>query len=192
MSVFHSRQTPGPACQQTPARGRGGGGDRRARVRRRRVSMVDRASIPFGNAQVGPQANGAVLLPTNQWISPFGSRILDTPERLISSSMSPSGKYLAALGWNDFPGNLTIVDVQTGPMVQSMPFDTGSGTADTIRTLGRPRWALLSADGTTLWVRSRRICWVHGRPATERPQSAEIPLCGAAMTSPICDPYIAP
>ena len=32
---------------------------------------------PFGTLEVGSSVNGAVLLPTNQWISPLGNRILD-------------------------------------------------------------------------------------------------------------------
>ena len=46
---------------------------------------------PFGTQQVDgqPYANG-ILLPTNQWISPLGTRILDNSARLVSSTISPT------------------------------------------------------------------------------------------------------
>src|ERR1700761_7913062 len=79
---------------------------------------------PFGNGQVGSTYANGVLLPTNQWISPYGTRILDNKARLVSSTISPDGTYLAALGWNDFSGFLTIVDLKTGQIVQQTPLQT--------------------------------------------------------------------
>ncbi|MGO9753439.1 MAG: bifunctional YncE family protein/alkaline phosphatase family protein [Solirubrobacteraceae bacterium] len=120
---------------------------------------------PFGNAQVdGQTVNGAILLPTNQWISPFGTRtiLVDGSQtlpsgatalngRLVSSTLSPDGAYMAALSWNDFTGFLTIIDVNTGQIVQQV--GTGSRTdpylGDGTVAADGP---LYSADGTTLWV----------------------------------------
>ncbi len=59
-----------------------------------------------------------MLLPTNQWISPLGTRILDNQERLVSSTISPDGTYMAALGWNNFSGFLTIINLKTHAIVQ--------------------------------------------------------------------------
>ena len=67
---------------------------------------------PFGNQQVSQTYANGILLPTNQWISPLGTRILDDNARLVSSTISPNGEYLAALGWNEFSGFLTIVNLQ--------------------------------------------------------------------------------
>ena len=115
---------------------------------------------PFGNAQVGSTVNGATLLPTNQWISPYGTRILDTTERLVSSSVSPNGEYLAALGWNDFQGNLTIFNLQTGTMVQSTQLNNGSwyGGYDSDTSVGARRTAVVGRTARRSGSRSRRSC----------------------------------
>jgi YVTN family beta-propeller protein len=149
---------------------------------------------PFGDAQVGAQANGTVLLPTNQWISPYGTRLLDTTERLVASSISPNGEYLAALGWNDFQGNLTIFNLQTHSMVSSTPLVNGSwyGGYDQDTSVG-PDGPVWSADGSTLWVPQSafllKFAVAGDGTAT---QTASVALCGAAITDPICDPYNAP
>ena len=99
---------------------------------------------PFGHQKVDgqPTANG-ILLPTNQWITPLGTRILDNTERLVSSTISPDGRYLAALGWNEFSGYLTIFDLQTGKMVSQTGLATGTGSDPGL--LGRCRRASVLA-----------------------------------------------
>ena len=44
---------------------------------------------PFGTGEVGQTYNGALLLPTNQWISPIGNRIED---RSAGSSRARSAR----------------------------------------------------------------------------------------------------
>ena len=105
---------------------------------------------PFGTSQVGQEANGAILLPSNQWISPIGDRILDPNARLVSSTLSPDGTKLAALSWNNFNGFLTIFDVKTGKIVQQLGTGATGDPAlgdDTVAADG----PLYSADGKTLW-----------------------------------------
>src|SRR5579875_1425229 len=85
---------------------------------------------PFGNNEVGQTTEQGTLLPTNQWVTPLGTRILDNNARLVSSSISPDGKYLAALGWNDFQGYLTIVNLQTQKIVEQQALDTGPSNND--------------------------------------------------------------
>ncbi len=147
---------------------------------------------PFGTNQVGQDVNGAILLPTNQWVSPLGSRILDTQARLTSSTLSPDGVYMAALGWNDFSANLTIIDVQTGQIVQTVPLQTGSG--DSTDYSAGPDGPLFSADGTTLWVpQSTYLLRFSFDPTTgQATQTASIPLCGSALTSAACNPNDGP
>src|SRR5207302_11237938 len=72
---------------------------------------------PFGASQVGQNVNGAILLPSNQWVSPLGHRILVRNARLVSSTLSPDGSKVAALSWNDFTGFLSIIDPKTGTIV---------------------------------------------------------------------------
>src|ERR1035441_1208451 len=74
----------------------------------------------FGDSQVGTSNADGILLPTNQRIKPIGSRLLVDNGRLLSSSTSPDGQYLAALTWNDFTGFLTIFNLKTGAIVQQL------------------------------------------------------------------------
>ncbi len=112
---------------------------------------------PFGTEQVSQTYANGILLPTNQWISPLGTRIVDGSAtqqgaRLVSSAISPDGRYLAALGWNNFQGFLTIFDLKTGSMVQQTALNTDDGNDPTVAADG----PLFSPDSTTgistLWV----------------------------------------
>ncbi len=112
---------------------------------------------PFGTEQVeGTYANG-VLLPTNQWVSPLGTRAFTDDARILTSSLSPDGKTLAALTWNDYNTTLTLLNLTTdkstalplynGYKVPSAP-DPYANEDGTIGTDG-PLW---SPDGKTIWV----------------------------------------
>jgi len=104
----------------------------------------------FGHDTVGSSNATGLLLPTNQRINPIGSRLLVNNGRLLSSSVSPDGRYLAALSWHDFTGFLTMIDLRTGKIVQQL--GTGNGTDKTIGdgtvAADGPLW---SADGKSLW-----------------------------------------
>ena len=104
----------------------------------------------FGTSQVGTSNADGILLPTNQRIKPVGTRVLINNGRLLSSSISPNGTYLAALSWEDFTGFLTVFNLKTGAVVQQIGTGVGSD-----KTLGDGTVAadgpLWSADGKTLW-----------------------------------------
>ena len=106
---------------------------------------------PFGTEQVGSAYANGILLPTQQWIKPIGARLLVNNARILSSSISPNGQFLAALSWNDFTGFLTIINLKTGKIVQQIGTGVGSD-----KTLGDGTVAadgpLWSADGKTLWL----------------------------------------
>jgi YVTN family beta-propeller protein len=108
-------------------------------------------SNPFGTDQVGNTYTNGILLPTNQWIKPIGSRLLVDDGRVLSSAISPNGKYIAALTWHDFTGFLTVANLETGKIVDQV--GTGVGTDKTIGdgtvAADGPLW---SADGSTLWL----------------------------------------
>jgi YVTN family beta-propeller protein len=106
---------------------------------------------PFGDEQVGGTYANGILLPTQQWIKPIGTRVLvDHDGRLLSSSISPNGQYLAALTWNDFTGWLTIISVKTGQVIQQIGTGAGSDKVigDGTVAADGPLW---SADGKSLW-----------------------------------------
>jgi YVTN family beta-propeller protein len=108
------------------------------------------ASGDFGNGRVGTTYPQGILLPTNQYINPVGSRLLVNDGRLLSSSISPNGQYLAALTWKDFTGFLTIIDLKSRQIVQQMGTGTSSDPTigDGTVAADGPLW---SADGSTLW-----------------------------------------
>jgi YVTN family beta-propeller protein len=143
---------------------------------------------PFSNQQVGQTYASGVLLPTNQWVSPLGTRILDNNARLVSSTLSPDGTNVAALGWNDFSGYLTIVNVKTNQILQqtslATPTGTGGGTDYSVAADG----PLYSPDGKTLWVpQSTFLLRFTVNPDGTATQTAAVPLCGSALTSTACD-----
>ena len=109
---------------------------------------VAATSGTFGNEQVGKTYTNGILLPTQQWINPVGTRILDKYGRLLSTAISPNGKYLAALSWNDFSGYLTMFNLQTGQKIQQVGYYPGIMGDGTVAADG-PLW---SSDGKTLWV----------------------------------------
>ncbi len=112
----------------------------------------------FGREQVGHTYARGILLPTNQWVKPIGTRILDRHGRLLSSSISPNGTFLAALTWNFLPvstvrignGFLTIINLKTGKVIQQVGTGVGSdkNIGDGTVAADGPLW---SADGRTLW-----------------------------------------
>ncbi len=102
------------------------------------------------NVTVGPKTGQKVVLPDNQQLTPAGTRaLLDKDGRMVSSTVSPDGTKLAALSWNEFTGFLSIIDLQTNKVIQ------------TVGAYGQPQLGdgnvaadgpFYSADGKTLWV----------------------------------------
>ena len=152
------------------------------------VAAVSGASPFAGSHHVGQKVAGATLLPTNQWVTPLGTRILDRKARLLSSTLSPNGQEVAALGWNDFSGYLTIVDVKTKRIVQQLPLSTPAAKpTDTTVAADGP---LYSADGSTLWVpQSTYLLRFRVDPTTgHATETAQIALCGNGdPTSAACN-----
>jgi YVTN family beta-propeller protein len=143
-------------------------------------------SGPFGNSEVGQTTAQGTLLPTDQWVTPLGTRILDSGARLVSSSISPDGKYLAALGWNDFQGYLTIVNLKTQKIVQQQALDTGpSNNYDSSVAADGPLW---SPDGSTIWVPQSAYLdrFSFDESTGQASEAASILLCGQAATAYAC------
>jgi YVTN family beta-propeller protein len=141
---------------------------------------------PFGNAEVGQTTAQGTLLPSNQWVTPLGTRILDNNARLVSSSISPDGKYLAALGWNNFSGYLTIVNLQTQKIVEQQALVTGpSGNQDYSVAADGPLW---SPDGSTLWVPQSAYLdrFSFDESTGQASETATILLCGQPATASAC------
>jgi YVTN family beta-propeller protein len=105
----------------------------------------------FGTAEVGTNNGHGILLPTNQRLTPYGRESVVRTGRMLSSTISPNGKILAGLGWNDFTGYLTLMDLRSGKVVQQV----GTGLTPADPAVGDGTVAadgpLYSADGKTLW-----------------------------------------
>jgi YVTN family beta-propeller protein len=150
---------------------------------------------PFGTGQVGSTYANGILLPTNQWISPYGTRILDDNARLVSSTISPDGNYMAALGWNDFSGYLTIINLRTGQIVQQTGLATQAPGADGTDYSVGTDGPLFSSNGSTLWVpQSTYLLRFNFNEASSTPatETASIPLCGSPLSSASCNPNYGP
>ena len=142
----------------------------------------------FGDNEVAAQPlTSAILLPTNQWISPLGTRILDSNARLVSSTISPDGQYLAALGWNNFQGFLTIVDLKNGTIVQQTALNGDANMDDPTVAADGPLFTPgPSADTETLWVPQSEFLQkfsFNDSTGTATPE-ASIFLCGSSAGSP--------
>ncbi len=106
----------------------------------------------FGTATVGPQTGSTVLLPTNQQIAPAGTRYVvgaETDSRLLSSAVSPDGTTMAALSWHEFTGFLSIIDLSSGTVIQTV--GDGKPYLSPDESVGADG-PLYSPDGTSLWV----------------------------------------
>ena len=147
-------------------------------------------SGPFaGTHRVGQTVHGGTLLPSNQWVTPLGTRILDRKARLLTSTLSPNGQFVAALGWNEFQGYLTVIDAKTRKIVQQTALASPNAKTPTDESVG-PDGPLFSADGTTLWVpQSTYLDRFTVNPATGKAtETASITLCGDGdPTSAACN-----
>jgi YVTN family beta-propeller protein len=156
---------------------------------------------PFGTEKVAGTYADGVLLPTNQWVSPLGTRIFQDNARIITSSISPNGRYLAALTWKDYDTTLTILDL-TNDSTKAYPLFNGfklpstapdpyANEDGTISTDG-PLW---SADGSTIWVPQTDylVKFSFDQSADSATQKDAIWLCGQGATpadaGPGCDTY---
>ncbi|MCW2497088.1 alkaline phosphatase family protein [Jatrophihabitans sp.] len=112
---------------------------------------------------VGTTVATGIVLPTNQTISPLGQRIKIDDGRLLSSTLNPTGRNLAALTYEQGIGYLSVFDVRTGRLIQQLGYNpaddkttaAGSRISDSDR-MGDGTVAadgpLYSPDGRSLWV----------------------------------------
>jgi YVTN family beta-propeller protein len=96
---------------------------------------------PFGTSHVGTQADGAVLLPDNQQVTPFGQRAATFSAQTIGTATSPDGTKVATQTGGDNLGKpqLSILDAASGSVLQSFG---GTGVAAPV----------YSPDGSTLYA----------------------------------------
>ena len=102
----------------------------------------------------------------------------------MSSTISPNGQYLAALGWNDFSGYLTIVDLKTETIVsadRAQHAVRASAQDDSTVAADGP---LFSPDGSTLWVPQSDLLRKFSFDPTTGAATQEASICAVRLRRP--------
>ncbi|AKJ15322.1 phosphoesterase [Streptomyces incarnatus] len=104
----------------------------------------------FGTDQVGQVTDKGQVVSGDQYISPYGSRLVINDGKIMSSTVSPDGGHLAA-AVADGDAALVVVDLKTGQVKQKV----GANAADDLRiksgSVGQEGPAY-SPDGKQLWL----------------------------------------
>ncbi|WP_424529472.1 phosphoesterase [Sphaerisporangium viridialbum] len=104
----------------------------------------------FGGNQVGSTYEAGLQLASDQVIKPIGDRLLVDNGKLLASTVSPDGRFLAALT-NDRSIALTIVDLQNYKVLQQAGTASTAGVRISNNNVGQEGPAY-SPDGKTLWL----------------------------------------
>ncbi|MET7479407.1 bifunctional YncE family protein/alkaline phosphatase family protein [Streptomyces sp. NPDC005648] len=104
----------------------------------------------FGTQQVAQETSRGQVLPSDQYIKPYGSRTVINDGKIMSSTVSPDGGHLAA-SVADGDAALVVLDLATGQVKQKV----GTNAADDLRiksaSVGQ-EGPTYSPDGTQLWL----------------------------------------
>jgi YVTN family beta-propeller protein len=110
---------------------------------------------PFGTSEVGTQTDGKILLPDNQWLTPYGTRT-ELTAQTIGTGISPDGTKVAVQVGGDDSGaaHLQILDASTDAVLQTFggqgvaaPVYSPDGTALYAATLGSILKYTVGSDG---------------------------------------------
>ncbi len=104
----------------------------------------------FGNQQVGTEYAGGLQVSDNQVIKPIGDRLKTDNGKLMGSSVSPDGRFLAASS-ADKKVALQIFDLQSYKLVWSAGTAAGANQKFTDLTVGQEA-PVFTPDGKTLWL----------------------------------------
>src|SRR4051812_13922008 len=75
----------------------------------------------YDHSHVGPQANGRIIVPTNQVLTPAGKQVI-VGGRPTDVALSPNARWLAVLNLRE----VQLVNVESGDIVSSAPNKSGS------------------------------------------------------------------
>ncbi|OLZ68896.1 phosphoesterase [Streptomyces sp. IMTB 2501] len=104
----------------------------------------------FGTDQVGQVTAKGQVVASDQYISPYGNRVVLNDGKIMSSTVSPDGSHLAA-AVTDGDAALVVVDLGTGQIKQRV----GANAADDLRissgSVGQ-EGPTYSPDGKQLWL----------------------------------------
>lgn len=102
----------------------------------------------FGTHQVGETTTQGLVLPSDQYLDPVGDRLLVDNGKLLASTVSPDGRYLAALT-TDRAIALTIIDLESYRVVQQVGTDPEADLSIPSNNVGQ-EGPTYSPDGRTL------------------------------------------
>ncbi|MBM9507801.1 bifunctional YncE family protein/alkaline phosphatase family protein [Actinacidiphila acididurans] len=104
----------------------------------------------FGFDQVGQTTAKGEVISSDQIIKPYGARLVINDGKIMSSTVSPDGGFMAA-SVTDGDADLVIVDLKSSKIVQRI----GSNAADDLRISGSDvgqEGPVYSPDGKQLWL----------------------------------------
>ena len=110
------------------------------------LSCIRKNQITFNNLKVGPQADGTILVPSNQLLRPAGFQIY-LPGRPVDLALTPDGKFLLVKNKAD----LDLIRLSDRTILQSLPFNQSGASFTGI---------CISPDGHRIYVTDaeNRIC----------------------------------
>ncbi len=104
----------------------------------------------FGTDQVGQTTANGLVVSADQYIAPYGDRLVLSKGKIMSSAVSPDGTHLAA-SVTDGGMALAIVDLKTWQVQQYV----GNNAAANLRIPGNDvgqEGPTYSPDGSQLWL----------------------------------------
>ncbi|MEU0069863.1 bifunctional YncE family protein/alkaline phosphatase family protein [Streptomyces sp. NPDC006332] len=104
----------------------------------------------FGTDQVGQDTDQGQVISSDQYLAPYGDRLVINSGKIMSSSVSPDGTHLAA-SVTDGGSALSIVDLKTWKVQQLV----GTAASSTPRISGNDvgqEGPTYSPDGSQLWL----------------------------------------
>ncbi|MFF3792772.1 bifunctional YncE family protein/alkaline phosphatase family protein [Streptomyces sp. NPDC001981] len=104
----------------------------------------------FGTDQVGQITDQGQVISSNQYIAPFGDRLVVDNGKIMSSSVSPDGTHLAA-SVTDGGVALSIVDLKSWKVQQLVGTSASSSPRISSNSVGQ-EGPTYSPDGSQLWL----------------------------------------
>jgi YVTN family beta-propeller protein len=153
------------------------------------AGLASATTQPLGQQQVGTTGENGLVLSNDQVIAPYGDRLLINTGKLMSSTLSPNGKYLAAT-LTGGGQTLAIIDTSSWTIKQTIGSTLNGVTVGSDVGQEGPTY---SPDGTKLWMgeaNGYRIFTVNADGTLANPVFITIPavsgkqaLVGAAVFS---------
>ncbi|MEV6115219.1 bifunctional YncE family protein/alkaline phosphatase family protein [Streptomyces sp. NPDC052109] len=134
----------------------------------------------FGTDQVGQVTDHGQVISSDQYLAPYGDRLVLNNGKIMSSSVSPDGTHLAA-SVTDGGSALTIVDVKNWKVQQVVGTAASSTPRLSSNSVGQ-EGPTYSPDGTQLWLGQTdgyTKFTVNPDGTVANPTSVKIPADGA-------------